>query len=279
MINSRHCFNGEKIRKETGDKMYELNEKQNLAKERVCLALDFPEPHEAMAASAEMRELVGWNKVGKELHTAAGNNGIDIVGRLHEYGAKVFLDLKLHDTPDTARRTSYKIAMKGVDMFNIHIAGGEAMCRAALEGAYEGNEWYNSTIGKNKPKPKVIGVTVLTSLDDDDLDDVGLQGPIDELVLKRAQNGMKWGLDGIVCSPKDVNGIKMYLPDDTIYATPAIKHPSTGVMGKGQKRVMTPAAACQDSDTSILVVGSAIIKSPDMEKAAYEILQDMEPYV
>ena len=234
-----------------------------------CLALDYPSTNEAIAVVAEIADLVGMVKVGKELHTRACNEGGMIIRQLANMGLGVFLDLKYHDTPNTVYGASKASCVYGVSMFNVHIAGGEEMCRKAVEAA-------NDAEGE---RPKVIGVTVLTSLDDDDLAEVGLQGPVNELVLRRAQKAAEWGLDGIVCAAKDVAGIKNDLPDDFLYVTPGIKHPNTGQYREGQKRIMTPGNAVHDCGNSILVVGGAITESDDRVQAAYEVLQDMAKHL
>ena len=253
--------------------MFNLNEKELEARERVCLAIDVPTTKEALGLMDKLYGLIGMAKIGKELHTIAGNEGEDIIGLARTYDVGLFLDLKFHDTPNTVYGAAKAVVAPGVDMFNLHIASGETACKKALEGAAEGAEY------SGIKKPKVIGVTVLTSLGDEDCEAVGLQGPVNDLVMRRAEKAAEWGLDGIVCAAKDVVGIKANLPKDFLYVTPAIKAPISGIVREGQKRVYTPGRAVQDCGNSILVVGGAITKADDMRQAAYEVLQDMAKYL
>ncbi len=250
-----------------------LTSTEKEARKRVCLAIDVPNAKEAMDLMDELYGLIGMTKIGKELHTNVGNEGQDIIGLARTYEIGSFLDLKFHDTPNTVYGAAKAAAAPGVSIFNVHIAGGEMMCKKAMEGAVDGARY------SGIEKPKVIGVTVLTSLDDDDCEAVGLVGPVSDLVLRRAEKAAEWGLDGIVCAAKDVAGIKNSLPEDFLYVTPGIKAPISGIVREGQKRVYTPGRAVQDCNNSILVVGGAITKAEDMRQAAYEVLQDMARYL
>jgi orotidine-5'-phosphate decarboxylase len=252
---------------------YELTEKEEQARKRVCLALDFPSVEKALDVAEDLSDLVGMVKVGMELHTAAGSEGISIVKKLRDSGVNVFLDLKYHDTPNTVRGAAYRATVAGANIFNLHIAGGKEMMKAAMDGAS------TAAADLGIERPKVIGVTVLTSLDDEDFGGIGYQGPVRELVLKRAKLAVECGLDGIVCAAKDVVEIKDSLPDSFLYVTPGIKAPISGIVREGQKRVITPGIAVQDCDSSYLVVGGAITKADPMRRAAYEVLQDMAKHL
>jgi len=250
-----------------------LSEKEQYARKRVCLALDVPAVEDAYALVAELYPFVGSFKIGKELHLAAGNQGVNIVEEIYKRGGKVFLDLKLHDTPNTVYKASRQCTVPGVYMFNIHIASGEKACRKAVEAAREESE------NKSIERPLVIGVTVLTSLDQEDLESLSINGSYDDVVLKRALNAKEWGLDGIVCPANKAGYIKKELGtgDDFIYVTPGIKW--NGKKGYGQKQLYTPGKAVQDCDNSILVIGSAITGSENKVEAAKEILEDMARYL
>ncbi len=116
----------------------ELTEKEQQARKRVCLALDVPTVDEALSLAGELSDYVGMCKIGKELHTVAGNEGVPIVREIFDRKGAAFLDLKYHDTPNTFYGAAKASAVPGVSFFNIHVAGGEEMCKKAVEGAYEG---------------------------------------------------------------------------------------------------------------------------------------------
>jgi orotidine-5'-phosphate decarboxylase len=251
--------------------MIELTEKEKIAKERVCLALDVPTVQDSLKLAEELSDLVGMFKVGKELHTSAGNEGINIVNEIYKRGGSVFLDLKLHDTPQTVYRAAKACTVPGVKMFNVHISGGEKMCKEAIRGAYE-----EATSAKNQGKhiaPYIIGVTELTSLDDHDLEMQGLGIKYDDLVARRSGLAVLWGLNGIVCPASKAGSLERELGDRLMYVTPGIEW--GGKKGDGQKQVYTPDFAVRDCKNSILVIGSAITKADDKRGTAYEILKIM----
>jgi len=244
-----------------------LTRKEQQARERVCLALDVPTIAEALTLSEELSPYVGTFKVGKQLHTAACNEGVPIVEMIRRNRGKTFLDLKFHDTPNTVYSASAVSAVPGVYVFNIHVAGGEEMCRKAVGGAYEGAK------RRGIERPKVIGVTVLTSLDDNDLEVQELGTKYDDLVRKRTELAKEWGLDGVVCPANKAGGLEKEFGSDFIYVTPGIKW--AGKQGSGQKQLYTPDKAVKDCSSSILVIGSAITKAEDRKGTAYEILRAM----
>jgi len=248
----------------------ELTSKEQQARERVCLALDVPTAREALSLAKELSNYVGSNKIGKQLHTAAGREGIDIVGEIYKMGGSSFLDLKYHDTPNTVYEAA-KAVGEGVSYFNIHVAGAEEMCRKAVEGASEG------ALERGIKRPKVIGVTVLTSLDDSDLKKQGMGISYDDLVRRRTELAREWGLDGVVCPAKKAGALEKEFGSDFMYVTPGIKW--AGVQREGQKQLYTPDLAVQDCSSSILVVGGAITKAKDRTKAAHEILQAMAKHL
>ncbi|MBA7648367.1 Orotidine 5'-phosphate decarboxylase [subsurface metagenome] len=245
-----------------------LTEKEQKARKRVCLALDVPTVDEALSLAGELSDYVRMYKIGKELHTAACNEGVPIV---KEIKGAAFLDLKFHDTPNTVYGAAKASAVPGVSFFNIHVAGGEEMCKKAIEGAYEGAQ------AKGLERPGVIGVTVLTSLDDDDLKTQNLGIGYDDLVMRRTELAKRWGLDGIVCPAKKAGELEKEFGSDFMYVTPGIKW--AGVQREGQKQLYTPDKAVQDCSNSILVIGGAITKAEDKKATAYEILQAMAQYL
>jgi len=234
-----------------------LTKKEREARKRVCLALDVPTVDFALDLAAELSDYVGMFKVGKQLHTAAGNEATNIIEALYHRNGEIFLDLKLHDTPNTVYEASKVCSVEGVYMFNIHVAGGEEMCKKAIEGA--------------DGKTKVIGVTVLTSLKDKDLKDQKLRISYDNLVKRRTELARKWGLDGIVCPANKAGELEKKFGSDFLYVTPGIEW--KGKKGKGQAQLYTPEKAVKECTNSILVIGSAITKAKDKEKTAYDILK------
>ncbi len=242
----------------------ELSPLEQVARTRLCLALDGIENVDgALSLADELNGYVGTFKVGKELHTAAGMEGRNIVKELRERGMRTFLDLKFHDTPATVYSASKVASVPGVYMFNVHVAGGEAMCKKAMEAV--------KNIGSGRPK--VIGVTVLTSLDNDDLSTLGYGYQFDTLVKRNTALAQKWGLDGIVCPANKAGDLAKEFGNNFLYVTPGISY--SGKQGEGQKQIYTPDLAVRDCKNSILVIGSAITKAVDRKTTAYEILQSM----
>ena len=246
--------------------MTELTEKEQEAKKRVCLALDVPNVREALELAEELSDYVGTFKVNS-LYNAAENEEVDIVDEIRQRGGNTFLDLKYHDTPNTVFNYGRDSAIPGVYVFNIHVAGGEEMCKKAVEGAYEGAQ------ARGINRPKVIGVTVLTSLSGEDLAAQNLNISYDDLVRRRTELAKDWGLDGIVCAASKAGNLEKEFGSDFIYVTPGIKW--EGKQGTGQKQLYTPDKAVEDCSSSILVIGSAITQAENKAGTAYEILQAM----
>ncbi len=246
-----------------------LTEKESLARSKVCLPLDgLNTLDELKARVEELSPVVGLFKIGKESFTRFGP---DAVKAVKEKGGEVFLDLKYHDIPNTVKGAASAATEIGVYMFNVHASGGSAMMKAALDGA-------NETATKlGIKRPKIIAVTILTSIDQKILnEELKVNGSVEEQVLNLAQLTQKTGLDGIVCSAADLYAIKDKLPNDFMFVTPGIAGVNTPA-GTDQKRVFTPANAILDG-SSILVVGRAITAPKTKEErlqAGYEILQDM----
>lgn len=250
-----------------------LTQKEQLAREKVCLPLDgLNNIKEVNNRIKELHPVVGLFKVGKESYTRFGPQ---IIHLIKEYDANVFLDLKYHDIPNTVKGAAAAATELGVYMFNVHASGGFEMLQKAREGATEAASKYNM------PIPKIIGVTVLTSIDQEIMNrDLKIPGKVEDTVIRLAQLSNAAGLDGIVCAAKDVCSIKYVLPPDFMYITPGIKGPNTPA-GEDQKRVYTPGNAVQDG-SSVLVIGRAITGQKTKEErlqAGYEILQDMAKYI
>ncbi len=243
----------------------QLTPEEQIAKQKVCLPLDGLHSLEDVSARIqELSPMVGMFKIGKELFTRFGP---EVVKLVQKYGANMFLDLKYHDIPNTVKGAANAAAQLGVYMFNVHASGGLEMMQAAMQGAREG------AAESGNPVPKVIAVTVLTSLNQENLTQHGITGTVENNVLRLAQLARQAGLDGIVCSAADVAAIKPHLPDDFMFITPGVKGPRTPA-GSDQKRVATPGNAVKDG-SSILVIGRAITAAEDKVQAAKEVLQDI----
>lgn len=226
----------------------------------LIVALDVQSRLEAVDRVSAIGDAVTFYKIGLELFTAEGP---DVVRAVKDLGKKVFLDLKLHDIPRTVERAVRSAGKLGVDLLTIHSVGGNAMIRAAADAAAE--------FGANAPK--VLAVTVLTSLDETDLRDVGILGrtPADQ-VRAAAFLAVASGADGLVCSPREVGALSKSLRRGTLFITPGVR-PAGAALGD-QKRVATPADAVRDGATH-LVVGRPILAAPDPAAAACAILAEM----
>jgi len=244
-----------------------LTQKQQEARSRICLALDnIKTMNELEQTVNELSPAVGLFKIGKETFTRLG---LESVKAVQSHNANVFLDLKYHDIPNTVKGAASAAAELGVYMFNVHCAGGLDMMRAAVEGA-------NKTAEQNNIKrPKIVGVTVLTSIGNEILSrELLVEKPLNGYVLHLAKLAQQAGLDGIVCSANDIEFLKSRFSKDFMFVTPGIKGVSTSA-GADQKRVSCPSGAINAGST-ILVVGRAITNTPDRLKAAYEILEDIK---
>jgi orotidine-5'-phosphate decarboxylase len=202
---------------------------------------------------------VGWYKIGLELFCAEGPA---IIQSVRSRKKSVFLDLKLHDIPRTVERAVKAAAQHGVEMLTIHSCGGRAMLRAAVDAARSSGA---------KP-PKLIAVTALTSLDQKDLNDLGVSRTPAQQVLALADLALSCGVDGLVSSPQEVEILRGRFGPHPILVTPGIRLP--GEDAGDQKRVATPAAAVK-AGASFLVVGRPILESPDCAAAARAILKEL----
>lgn len=226
----------------------------------LIVALDVQTREEAVAQVKRIGDPVGFYKIGLELFTAEGP---DVVKAVKDLGKKVFLDLKFHDIPRTVERAVRSGGKLGVDLMTIHSVGGRAMIRAAADAAAEFGE----------VRPRILAVTVLTSLDKTDLVDVGIVGRTPaEQVAAMACFATENGADGIVSSPMEVGALSRALKSGTLFVTPGVR-PAGSAVGD-QKRVATPADAVRDGATH-LVVGRPILAAPDPTAAARTILAEM----
>ena len=232
--------------------------------ERLIAALDVPTRDDAERLVERLGTSVSYYKVGMELFYALGG---DIVAWLKEREKKVFLDLKLHDIPNTVGNGLCSLLRLRPDILNVHTAGGLRMMQTASEALHHAADQAGI------PCPKLIGVTVLTSMDAQDWAGLGHTGTIADAVLRRAKLAQEAGLDGVVASPAETAEIRRVCGDDFLIVTPGIR--PAGVSRDDQRRVMTPAGAMR-AGASQIVVGRAIYAAENPRAAAEEILKEME---
>lgn len=235
-----------------------------MADDRLIAALDVPTREEAERLVQQLGDSVSYYKVGMELFYALGG---DIVTWLKAQEKKVFLDLKLHDIPNTVGNGLCSLLRLRPDILNVHTAGGLRMMKAARDALHAAAE------AAGIPCPKLIGVTVLTSMDAEDWAGLGHTGTIAEAVLRRAQLARVAGLDGVVASPAETAEIRRICGKDFLIVTPGIR--PAGISHDDQRRVMTPAGAIR-AGASQIVVGRAIYAAEDSRMAAESILKEME---
>ncbi|HEX2568674.1 MAG TPA: orotidine-5'-phosphate decarboxylase [Polyangia bacterium] len=227
-----------------------------MSAERLFVALDQPTLAEALALVAQLEPLVLRYKVGLELFSAVGPMS---VRALVERGAEVLLDLKLHDIPETVRRAARVAMTSGAKWLTVHTEGGPAMLRAAVAGAQPA---------------QVLGVTVLTSLDLEDLEAVGTRvGGMEELVVQRARLALDAGCAGVIASPREVGALRAALGKDFLIVTPGVRPASTG-SHDDQKRTATPGAAIA-AGASAVVVGRPIRDAPEPRAVAAALLEEL----
>ena len=227
------------------------------ARERLIIALDLPTAAEARKLVSAVGDAAVFYKVGKQLFTAEGPQ---VVRDLTASGRKVFLDLKFHDIPNTVAGAVGEAAKLGVDMLTVHASGGGKMLRAAVEAA------------KARPGIAVLAVTVLTSLDDDDLDKIGVRGHVLDQVLRLSAIALADGCQGIVASAREARQLRAELGKDFLLVTPGVR--PKGSPAGDQARVVTPAEALA-AGASHIVVGRPITEASDPAGAARGILAEM----
>ncbi|MGC1783939.1 MAG: orotidine-5'-phosphate decarboxylase [Acidobacteriaceae bacterium] len=228
------------------------------ARDRLIVALDVPTATDARKLADQLRGVCQWVKVGLELYIAAGNA---IVEELAGQGYSVFLDLKLHDIPNTVAGAVRSAAAAGASLLTVHSMGGTAMLTAAAEAA-----------AKLPNPPRLLAVTVLTSMDAAQLAAIGVASTPAEEVLRLARIAQASGIDGLVCSAQEVGLLRRELGPAPFLVTPGIR-PAGSDVGD-QKRVATPGHAIR-AGANALVVGRPITHAPDPAKAAQAILADI----
>ena len=225
--------------------------------DRLIVALDFPSANEALALVERLEGVCRWFKVGLELYYAAGNGLTDT---LRSKGFEVFLDLKLHDIPNTVAGGVRSVGGIGASLLTVHAGGGRAMLEAAAEAA------------RAPGAPRLLAVTVLTSMDAGELTGVGVTASPAEQVLRLARLARAAGIDGMVCSAEEVGAVRSALGDEVLLVTPGIRSAEDAV--DDQRRVVTPKGAIE-AGASMLVVGRPITKASDPAAAASRILDEI----
>ncbi len=233
-------------------------------KDRIIFALDVHEWKEAEHWVSLLGGEVGFFKVGKELFTRFGPN---IIERILTLGGRVFLDLKFHDIPNTVKRAAEVATGMGISLFTCHTMGGREMMRQTVESV-------RSVAQKSGlSPPAVVGVTVLTSLDQRDLSDLGIQGEIEEVVLRLAEMAQQAGLDGVVASAREARAIRKQCGEDFLIITPGIR---LGEHRKDdQKRVATPLAVRQ-AGADLLVIGRPLREAENPVAVARKISEEID---
>jgi orotidine-5'-phosphate decarboxylase len=227
--------------------------------DRLIVALDFPSEHAALRLVDSLDGSCRWFKVGMELYYAAGNS---VIENLRERGFEVFLDLKLHDIPNTVAGGVRSVTGSGASLLTIHAGGGERMMRAAAQAA-------------NSPgAPRLLAVTVLTSLDAEELNAVGVTDATQAQVLRLARLAKAAGINGLVCSPEEVAAVREAMGPQALLVVPGIR-PEGTADSDDQSRVATAAQAIERG-ASMLVVGRPITQAVDPAKAAAGILAEIE---
>lgn len=226
----------------------------------ILVALDVESAAKAMQLADQLRGAVGGYKIGKQLFTAEGPA---MVRELTSRGDRVFLDLKFHDIPNTVAGAIQSAVATGAWMVNVHASGGSAMMKAAAEAAAK------AATALGKPRPLVIGVTVLTSMTDAALSEISVSRPMLDQVVLLAKLAKASGLDGVVASPQETRAIREACGADFQIVTPGIR-PADQQGKDDQARTLTPAEAISAGAT-YLVIGRPITAAPNPRQAAEAI--------
>jgi orotidine-5'-phosphate decarboxylase len=232
---------------------------------KLIIALDVEKAEEARGLFSLLGSQAGMFKIGSQMFTAAGH---DFVREIVAQGGRVFLDLKFHDIPNTVAAASREAVRLGVSLFNVHAAGGGEMMRRAAEVTAETAE------REGLQRPKLIAVTVLTSANENVLAETGIAGKVEDQVKRLAELAAASGMDGVVASPREIALVRSVVAhEDFLIVTPGVR--PAAASHDDQKRVMTPADAVR-AGADYIVVGRAILNSPDPLRAAQEIVREME---
>ena len=243
------------------------------ARQKLILALDFPSIDPALRLAQSISSVVGIFKINIQLFTAEGPSAVE---KLNQLGPGIFLDLKFHDIPNTVKgAVSSAVALPGVQLLDVHALGGLEMMRAAAGARDEAK-------AAGSPVPKLLAITVLTSMDNTSMRGVGIAGPASKRVVQLARLAQKAGMDGVVASPQEVRGIRRACGRDFLIVVPGIRPTAEGGRAKGRKRttddqarIATPAEAIR-AGADYLVIGRPITGAPDPKAAAIAILEEID---
>lgn len=233
--------------------------------DQLLVALDVDTGTRALELASALEGIAGGVKVGSRLFTLEGPA---LVRGLVQRGARVFLDLKFHDIPNTVAQAVEAGVQTGAWMINVHAAGGVPMMQAAARAGRE------AATTLSRPAPLLIGVTVLTSMDDAVLRETGVDRPVMSQVVALARLAQTAGLDGVVASPQETAAIRQACGDGFVIVTPGIRGASAGGEKNDQVRTMGPAEAVR-AGASYIVVGRPIIAAPDPRQAAARIAEEL----
>lgn len=220
----------------------------------LMVALDMDDAEDAVALAGELAGMVSAFKVGSQLYARCGP---DVIDRIRDAGGEVFLDLKFHDIPNTVGKSVEGVVGRGVAFLTVHASGGSEMIRAAAQAA---------------GGARVLAVTVLTSLEQKDADNIGFSDPLEQQVRRLARLARDAGAHGIVCSPLEVSDLRQSLDDACILVTPGIR--PAGSSRDDQARIATPAQAA-GSGADYIVVGRPIVNAVDRRAVVEGILIDL----
>jgi orotidine-5'-phosphate decarboxylase len=226
------------------------------AADKIIVALDVPTKKEALGLVEQLCKKIHFFKIGLQLFSAVGPK---VVSEVLETGAKVFLDLKLYDIPNTVAHAVESAANLGIQMLTIHLSGGDAMVKAAM-----------AVQPKNM---SILGVTVLTSLDETAIRALGIHATVEEQVSRLAKMGVAAGINGLVVSPHEIEVLRPQFGDDIKLVVPGIRPPWSETAD--QKRVMTPRQALE-AGADYLVIGRPIIAHKNPPEAVARILEEIE---
>lgn len=224
----------------------------------LILVLDAPSTAAVTPALRQLQGTVRWAKIGLEMYTACGP---DCVREIADLGFNIFLDLKLHDIPNTVAKAVESVSKLPIRMLTIHTSGGREMMQWAVKAQQD-----------HAPDLLLLGVTVLTSTSATGLRETGVPDAPEQQVLRLGQLAVDSGLRGLVCSPLEIKPLRKILPADIALVTPGIR--PSGSKADDQTRIMTPADAAR-AGANYLVVGRPIFKAPDSVAAARAILQEI----
>ncbi len=233
----------------------------------LVVALDFDSLSSALKFAKQIADLVGMFKIGNQLFTAAGPAAVKEIAAL---GSGVFLDLKYHDIPNTVAGAVLSAAsMPGVQLLNVHALGGKAMMQAAAQAISAG-------VPMGADRPRLLAVTILTSMDHKAMKDVGIGGAPKMRVVKLAQLAKKAGVDGVVASIQEAKAIRKACGPDFLIATPGVRPKDSAVEPKSddQARKATPTEAIR-AGADFLLVGRPILAAPDPRAAAQSIVDEI----